>query len=158
MGIVVSSSHVVSAAPSSSPSSPAPARGPSHGRQLSTNCPNVGPPRGHKPCQKTCSGVGSSLHGSTGPGRTLLQCGLPTGSQPPSGIHLLRCGVLPRLQADICTSLGGLQGAIPPHRGLLHGLLMDLALASGGSVLERVALAPSHIGEASSSFSHKPPL
>jgi len=47
-------------------------------------------PRGHKPCQQTCSGVGSSLHRSAGPGRSLLQCGLPTGSQLPSGIPLLQ--------------------------------------------------------------------
>jgi len=53
----------------------------------------MGPPQGHKPCQQTCSGVGSSLHGSAGPARSLLQHGVPTGSQPPSGIHLLRCGV-----------------------------------------------------------------
>jgi len=45
----------------------------------------VGPPRGHKPCQKTCSSVGSSLHRSTGPARSLLQCRLSTGSQPPLG-------------------------------------------------------------------------
>jgi len=53
----------------------------------------VGPPWGHKPCQQTCSGVGSSLHRSAGPGRNLLQHGLPMGSQPPSGIHLLQHGV-----------------------------------------------------------------
>jgi len=45
----------------------------------------VGPPRGSKPYQQTCSGVGSSLHGSAGPGRSLLQHRLPTGSQPPLG-------------------------------------------------------------------------
>jgi len=44
-------------------------------------------------CQQTCSGVGSSLHRSAGPGSSLLQRRLPTGSQPPSGIHLLQCGV-----------------------------------------------------------------
>jgi len=32
---------------------------------------------------------------STGPGRSLLQSRLPMGSQPPSGIHLLQCGVPP---------------------------------------------------------------
>jgi len=53
----------------------------------------VGPPWGHEPCQQSCSGVGSSLHGSTGSGRSLLQCGLPTGSQLSSGIHLLQPGV-----------------------------------------------------------------
>jgi len=58
-----------------------------------TGCSSVGPPQGHKPCQQTCSGVGSSLHGATGPGRSLLQHGLPTRSQPPSDIHLLQLGV-----------------------------------------------------------------
>jgi len=58
-----------------------------------TGCSSVGPPRGHKPCQQTCSDVGSSLHGSTGPGRSLLQLRLLTESQLPSGIPLLRCGV-----------------------------------------------------------------
>jgi len=82
---------------------------PSHGLQLFMNCPRVGPstgcsppgtgcssvghPRDHKPCQQTCSGVGSSLHGSAGPARSLLQHGLPTGSLLPSDIPLLRCGV-----------------------------------------------------------------
>jgi len=53
-----------------------------------TGCSSMGPPRGHQPCQQTCSSVGSSLHGSTGPGRSLLQHGLPMGSQPPLGIPL----------------------------------------------------------------------
>jgi len=82
---------------------------PSHRLQLFTNCPSVvpsmecspsgtgwssvGPLQGHKPCQQTCSGVDSSLHRSAGPGRGLLQRGLPTGSQLPSGIHLLQRGV-----------------------------------------------------------------
>jgi len=30
-----------------------------------------------------------SLYGFTGPARSLLQCKLPMGSQPPLGIHLL---------------------------------------------------------------------
>ena len=37
-----------------------------------TDCSSVGPPRGHKSCQQTRSGVGSSLHGSS-PARTLLK-------------------------------------------------------------------------------------
>jgi len=53
----------------------------------------VSPPRGHKPCQQTCSSMGSSLQGSAGPGRSLLQHRLPTGSQLPSGILLLQRGV-----------------------------------------------------------------
>jgi len=58
-----------------------------------TGCSSLGPPRGHKSCQQTCSGVGSSLHGSAGPASSLLQRRLPTGSQLPSGIHPLRHGV-----------------------------------------------------------------
>jgi len=77
-----------------SPSQTAPAWVPSMGRSPpGTGCSSVGPPWGHKPCQQTCSGVGSSLHGSTGPARSLLQSGLPMGSQLPSGIHLLQCRV-----------------------------------------------------------------
>jgi len=53
----------------------------------------VGPPQGHKPCQQICSSVGSSLCVSIGPARSLLQHGVPTGSQPSSGIHLLQHGV-----------------------------------------------------------------
>jgi len=58
-----------------------------------TGCSSVGPPQGHKPCQQTCSNMGSSLHRSTDPGRSLLQRRVPTGSQPHLGIHLLWCGV-----------------------------------------------------------------
>jgi len=47
------------------------------------------------PASKTVPSVGFSLHGSTGPGRSLLQHGISTGSQCPSDIHLLWCGVLP---------------------------------------------------------------
>jgi len=58
-----------------------------------TGCSSLAPPQGHKSCQQTCFSVGSSLHRSAGPGRSLLQRGLPTGSQFPSGTHLLRRGV-----------------------------------------------------------------
>ena len=58
-----------------------------------TDCSSVGAPQGHKPCQQTCSGVDSSLHGSAGPGRSPLQHRLPMGSQLPSRIHLPRRGV-----------------------------------------------------------------
>jgi len=83
---------------------------PSQGLQLFTSCSSVGPPQGHKSCQQTCSGVGSSLHGSAGPGRSLLQHGIPTGSELPSGIHLLQCGVpstgYRRISTPLCTSMG----------------------------------------------------
>jgi len=180
MEVAVSSSHVVSAAVSSSgeglltlcPCSsvgPLPWEtilhyfsnaSPSHGLQFFTNCSSVGPchrvqsfrnrllqcgsptgshalpanllqrgsPRGRKPCQETCSSVGSSLHGSTSPGRILLQHGIPMGSQPPSGIHLLWRGVLHELQVEICSTmdLHGLQGHSLHHQGLLHGLQGNL--------------------------------
>jgi len=76
--------------------------------------------------------MGFSFHGSTGPARSLLQCGLPTGSQLPSGIHLLRCGVLPRLQVDICSTedLHGLQWDSLPHHGLPHRLQGDLCFGA----------------------------
>jgi len=48
-------------------------------------CSGVGPPQGHKSCQQTCSGVGSTLHKVTGPARSLLQREIPMESQPPSG-------------------------------------------------------------------------
>jgi len=98
MGAVVSSSHIVTATPSSSEEdsshcAPAPAWGPSCGRQFSTNfsnvspshsmqlfrdCSSVGPPWGHKSCQQTCSSTGSSL--PTGPQvlqETAPACGPP---------------------------------------------------------------------------------
>jgi len=117
MGAVVSSSHV-SATPSSSGQGlltlcPCSRVGSlhkllhwsaSHGLQFFTNCSSVGPLRGQKPCQQTCSSVGSCPHMSTGPARSLLQHRLPTGSQPPSGIHLLQHGILPGLQVEICST------------------------------------------------------
>lgn len=62
-------------------------------------------------CQQTCS---SPL--VQGPDRILL----PMGSQPPSGIHLLQCGVLHRLQEDLRSSMDftGLQGHSLHHHGL----------------------------------------
>ena len=65
----------------------------------------VGPPQGHKPCQQTCSSMGSSPYGAPGPARSLLQCGLPTGSQTPLGIHLLRRGFLHGLQVKIFSTM-----------------------------------------------------
>jgi len=120
-GVAVSSSHVASAAPSSSHSSPAPVWGPTHVKQSSMNCFSLG---GHKSCQQTCF----PLHGSTGPARSLLQHGLSTASQPPLGIHLLRRGVLCGLQMEICSTMDvhGLQGDSLPHHGLLHRLQGNL--------------------------------
>jgi len=79
MGAVVSSSHVVSAAPSSSRFAPALVWVPSTGCSPSgAGCSHVGPPWGQKSCQQTCLGVGSLLHGATGPARrTLLKYVIP---------------------------------------------------------------------------------
>ncbi|KAK4827032.1 hypothetical protein QYF61_013166 [Mycteria americana] len=62
------------------------------------------------------------------PGTCLLQRGLPTGSQPPSGIHLLWHGVGHGLQMDICSTINphGLQGDSLPHHGLHQGLQGNL--------------------------------
>jgi len=109
---------------------------PSHGLQLFTNCPSLGPfhgvqsfrnrllqrgsPQGHKPCQQTCSSVGSSLHGSVGPGRSLLQCELPMGLQLPSGIHLLQRGVpSTACRGTACLTMVFIMGC----RGLRSGIL-----------------------------------
>jgi len=114
---------------------------PSHGLQLFTNCPSVGPfpwgavlqaqtspawvPHGDRfflPANLFHCGL-LSLHGSIGPGRSLLQHGLPTGSQLPLGIDLLRhpCH---GLQVDVCSTvdLHGLQGNSLPYHGLQHEL------------------------------------
>jgi len=138
MGVTVSSSHVVSAAPCPSGEGlltlyPCPLTGDSStqtspARVLPTGCSSArtahsvrpshrvqsfrnrllqhGSPRGHKPCQQTCSSVGSSLNGSASPGRSLLQHGLPTGSQ--------------LLQASTCSSVRSLPwatGGYLLHRG-----------------------------------------
>jgi len=134
MGFAVSSSHIISAAPSSSHSSPVPAWDPSHGTQSSVNFSNMSPSYGLQ-FFMNCSSVGP-FHGvqsfgtwllqrwsSTGPASSLLQRGLSTGSQHHLGIHLLLCGVLRGRQVDVCSTvdLHGLQGDSLPHHGLLHG-------------------------------------
>uniref|UniRef100_A0A663M7G4 protein-tyrosine-phosphatase n=1 Tax=Athene cunicularia TaxID=194338 RepID=A0A663M7G4_ATHCN len=54
--------------------------GPSHGVQSFRNrLLQHGSPTGSQVLQQTCSSVGSSPHGSTGPARSLLQRGLPRG-------------------------------------------------------------------------------
>jgi len=98
-----------------------------------TDCSSMGPPWGHKSCQQTCSSMGSSPHGATGPARSLLQHGVYTGSQPPSGIPLLWWEVLPTLQVEICSTLGlhRLWGHSLPHHGLLHRLQGTACLTMG---------------------------
>jgi len=62
-------------------------------------------------------------HGSF-PCAAVLQELLQRGSFLQGTVQLLRCGVLQRLQVDLCSAvdLHGLQGHCLPHRGLLHGL------------------------------------
>ncbi|KAJ7426544.1 hypothetical protein WISP_14895 [Willisornis vidua] len=59
--------------------------------------------------KQICTSMGYSLHRATAAARSLLECGLPMRSQPPSDIHLLKCGVLHRLQVNICSTMD-LQG------------------------------------------------
>jgi len=110
MGVMVSSSHIVSTTPSSSGGGLLTLFPCSSRRKQETvlhkflrhesfpwatalhKLPQCGSlSRGHKPWQQTCSGVSSSLHSSAGPGISLLQHSLPTGPQLPSGIHFLWC-------------------------------------------------------------------
>jgi len=74
-----------------------------------TDCSNVGPPWGHKSCQKTCSGMGSSPQTAV-LASCLLLCGLSMGSQPPSGhIHLFWHGVLHGVQGGYLLHCGSPQ-------------------------------------------------
>jgi len=111
----------------------------SHGLQLFTNCSSVGPPRGHKPCQQTCSGVGFSLSPwvcrswqkpspAWAPHRVTASF-----RHPPA----LAWGPLHRLQVDICSTvdLHGLKEDSLPHHGLhrLHGKILHSSISSTGS-------------------------
>jgi len=109
----------------SSHSSPAPAWGPSHGRQSSMNFSYVSLcmylPRGavlqkqtapawvpHEvtsPASKPAPSGAPLFTGPLVPARILLQCGLPTASQLPLGIYLFGHGVLHGLQVVICSTM-----------------------------------------------------
>ncbi|KAK4832092.1 hypothetical protein QYF61_020707 [Mycteria americana] len=82
----------------------------------------------YMPCDGTQDDLLHQLPRHRGPARTLLQHGISTGSQPPSGTHLLQHGVLHGLQVDICSTmdLHGLQGDTLPHHGLHHRLQGNL--------------------------------
>jgi len=79
MEFVVSSPQILSADPSSSHSSPAPAWGPSHGRQFSTNWSSMSPSHGVQ-FFTNCSSVGP-FNGVQSFRKRLLQRGSPMGSQ-----------------------------------------------------------------------------
>jgi len=86
---------------------------------------SLGPPWGHKPCQQTCSNMGSSLHGSAGgacssvgPPRVTASIGHPPAPVwgPPRGCRWI--------SAPLWTSMGC--RTCLPHHGLLHGLQDNL--------------------------------
>jgi len=174
MGVVVSSSHIVSAAPSSSGGGlltlfPCSSVGSlpwetvlhellqhrsfqwaavlhellQRGSLLTgcspsgTGCSSMGPQRGHKPCQPTCSSVGSSLHGSAC--RVCMSWQEPAPVCAPHGVTAsfkhppaLVWGPFHGLQVDICSTmdLHGLQGHSLPHHGLYHKLQGNLCSSS----------------------------
>lgn len=89
---------------------------------------------------QTCSSLGFSLRRRAGPVKSLLQCRLSIGSQPPLGVHLLQCGVLLGLQVDICSTvdLPGLQRGSLLNHGLHHrlqGKLLSTAWSTSSSFL-----------------------
>ncbi|KAK4830119.1 hypothetical protein QYF61_008546, partial [Mycteria americana] len=92
------------------------------------DCSRVGPPRGPKSCQQTCSRVGSSSEGHRSCQEPAPAWGLHGVTASFGRIHLLWRGVLHRLQLDICSTvdLHGLQGDSLPHHGLHHGLQGNL--------------------------------
>jgi len=118
---VISSSHVVSAAPSSSLSSPAPAWGPPHGRQLFTNCPSVGP-----------------SHGVQSFRNRLLQCGSPRGHKPCSkpALAWAPLSMGPRVLPEACSGAGS-PGAHSLLRTSPCSSVGSLPRAAGGDLLHR---------------------
>ena len=151
MDVVVSSSHIVSAAPSSSGGRlltlfPCSILGSLpqqtvlhelvqcesfHGAEVLCKLPSVGPSHGVTSPDSKSARAWDPL--STGPARSLLQRGLPTGSQPPSGTHLLRRGVPYGLQVEICSSvtLHGCRGIARPAMGCTTGCRGIAAPAPG---------------------------
>jgi len=145
MWAVISSSHVVTAAPSSSHSSLAPVWGSSHGRQFFMNCSSLGPSHGVQSFRNRLL-QRESPTGSQALPANLLGVGLlspqvrrswqePAPAQAPHGVTAsfrhppaLVWGPFHGLQVDICSAvdLHGLQGDSLPYRGLLHGLQGNL--------------------------------
>jgi len=136
MGVVVSSSYVVSVAPQGEDSSCSSSS--SYAGQFRMNCSRVGPFHEVQSFRNRLLQCGFPM-GSQALPANLLRCGLlsprvhgkhgfPMGSQPPLGICLLQHGVLHGLQAGICSTmdLHGLQGDSPPHHSPHHGLQGNL--------------------------------
>jgi len=82
----------------------------------------------------------SSLHGSTGPARSLLQHGLSKGSQPPSSASTCSgVGSSMGCRVDICSivDLHEFQGNSLLHHGLYNGLQENLC--SGASTISSLS-------------------
>ena len=118
--------------------------GPSHRLQCFTNCSSVGPSHRLQSFWHRLLQLGSPTGSQVLP-ENLFQRGLLSpwvyrsclepgpawashGVTASFGNPLLRCGVLPGLQVEICSTvdLPGLQGDSLPHRGLPHGLQGNL--------------------------------
>lgn len=97
-----------------------------------------GSPSRSQYCHQTCSSVGSCL--STGPARTLIQQGLPMGSQPPSGTP--------------CSTVGSRRWVCAPQppEHLLPSSSTDLGAAGSSHIFL------SHISLPSCSCKGSPPL
>jgi len=122
-----------------------------------TDFSSVGPHGVTSPARKTRSGMGSSLHGSAGPGRSPLLHGLSKGCSFPQGTFTCS-GVESSTgcRVDICSGLvlHGLQGDNLLHHGLHHGLQGNLcsggwstsspSILTGLSVCRVVSLTYSH--------------
>uniref|UniRef100_A0A663M6J0 protein-tyrosine-phosphatase n=1 Tax=Athene cunicularia TaxID=194338 RepID=A0A663M6J0_ATHCN len=123
--------------------------GPSHGVQSFRNrLLQHGSPTGSQVLQQTCSSVGSSPHGSTGPARSLLQRGLPRGhsllqAHPPA----LAWGP-PRAAGGFCSTahLHGCRGTACPTRGCTRGSFM-LVNTSGRFAGQKAHLLLPHLKE-----------
>jgi len=139
MGVMVSSSHVVSAAPSfqgedSSHSAPAPAWGPTHGRQSSMNFFSVGPSHGLQ-FFTDCSSMGP-FHGAQSLRNRLLQRGSSMGSQALPA-NLLCPGLLSPLGHRSCQEPVPAQAShtVTTYFGHPSALVWGSPWAAGGYLL-----------------------
>ena len=94
-------------------------------------------PRGHKPCQQTCSGVGSSFHGSAGPARSLLQHGALHGviasfRHPPAPAW----GSFHWLQVDLCSGAWSTFSPSPSLTLMSAELFHIFSLSAANAVMQ----------------------